>query len=128
MSTIHQQVHGSPLDWKSHFSTSFRAQPRWRICQALSRSMGFQKGHTGPPTQGHTTWPSIPNGSPRPDAQALPRSGVLGRTGMGPSAAVTHPVIFWTFIHFPLNYVLLKMVLFGFLTGSCLLTPSLYPR
>lgn len=64
----------------------------------------------------------------RPNAQALPRSGALGRTWMGPSAAVTHPIISWTFIHFPLNYVLLKMVLFGFLTGSCPLTPSLCPR
>lgn len=58
-----------------------------------------------------------PNGSLRPEAQALQERGWgwgLGRTDMGPSAAVTHPVISWTFIHFPLNYVLLKMVLFGF--------------
>lgn len=88
----------------------------------------FWKRPHWPSSQGHTTQPDIPNGSLRPDAQALPRRGALGRTWMGPSAAVTHPIISWTFIHFPFNYVLLKMVLFGFLTGSCLLMPSLCPR
>lgn len=89
---------------------------------------GIPEGPHRPSSQGHTTWSSIPNGSLRLDVQALPRKGAPGRTGMGPSAAVTHPVISWTFIHFPLNYVLLKMVLFSFLTGSCLLMPSLCPR
>lgn len=80
------------------------------------------KGIVGRPhqpcNQGRVPEPHIPNVFPKPDTRVLPGRGTLGRIGMGPSAAVTHPVISWTFIHFLLNYVLLKMVFCGFLTGS----------
>lgn len=81
-----------------------------------------------PCSQGRVTEPDIPNGFPRPDTWVLPGRGTLGRIGMGPSAAVTHPVISWTFIHFLLNYVLFKMVFCGFLPGSFQITPSWCPR
>lgn len=99
---------------------------------SVRRGSGWPRRIVGRPhqpcSQGRVTEPDIPNGFPRPDTWVLPGRGTLGRIGMGPSAAVTHPVISWTFIHFLLNYVLFKMVFCGFLPGSFQITPSWCPR
>lgn len=115
-----QRVHGSPLGLNTSPASLLQGSAQEVYGAMLWPANGILGKPHWPSSQGPTTRPNIPNGSLRPEAQALPERGGgwgLGRTGMGPSAAVTHPVISWTFIHFPLNYVLLKMVLFGFFTA-----------
>lgn len=73
-------------------------------------------------------WAQYPKWLAEAQSSGPPKKGGTVQDRDGAISCCHPPCNFLDFIHFPLNYVLFKMVLFGFFMGSCLLTPSLCPR
>lgn len=107
LSTIHQQVHGSLLDWKFRVCQLPEGPAQVGEWESSSQPVhGIPERPHWPPTEGHTTWPSIPNGF-QAWCSGSPKKGCWA--GQGWAISCCHPPHFLTLLS--ISLVVLSNVL-----------------